>query len=61
MKKQPKTSQEVRDLFVNKKNKNGVIAYKGGFAVVINSNAKEIFVGKDAKINAEKRLKELSK
>ena len=53
------SSKEVRDFFTKKKINDGVIVFKGGYGVVIDKVVKEIFVDKDAKKNANKRLKEL--
>lgn len=41
-----------------KRLKNGVYSHKGGQGIIINGDAKEIFVGADAKKNALKRFKE---
>lgn len=56
--KELKNSKEVRKFFAKKNN--GVIAYKGGYAVVINKVVKEIFINKGAEQNANKRLKQLT-
>lgn len=53
-KKQFKNSSEVRKFFTEEKKENGVIPYKGGYAIVKDKRVDRIFVGKDALKNAKK-------
>lgn len=51
--KRLKNSREVVEFFLSKKATDGIIPYKGGWAIVKNRRVKEIYVGEDALKNAK--------